>query len=251
MVKQLSELLKIGTCSWKYPFWKGILYSEGIGSNYLSEYARYYNTVEIDQWFWSLFTGNKVVLPKPEVVTDYMASVPSHFQFSIKVPNSITLTHYYRKDKNGSLKKNPFFLSNDIFSEFLKLLQSMKNHLGAFIFQFEYLNKQKMPNQITFQEQFSTFIKKCPKVFNYCLEIRNSNYLNEGYLHFLQSCHLSHVFYRVTTCLPFLTCIKKLIIWLRRIFSNKVNGNRQERDLKAIINSIGNARENSIVISIK
>ena len=133
-MNKFSGLVKIGTCSWKYPSWKGIIYSEGVGSNYLSEYAKYYNTVEIDQWFWSLFVGDKVILPKPETVADYIASVPSHFQFSVKVPNAITLTHYYRKDKNNPLVKNPFFLSNDVFSEFLNLLQPMKKYLGAFIF---------------------------------------------------------------------------------------------------------------------
>jgi len=70
----------------------------------------------------------------------------------------------------------------------------MKNHLGAFIFQFEYLNKQKMQDRLVFQEKFSTFIKKCPPGFNYCLEIRNPNYLNEEYFHFLKSVNLSHVF---------------------------------------------------------
>ena len=48
---EMSNRVKIGTCSWKYPSWKGILYSERVGKNYLSEYARHYDTVEIDQWF--------------------------------------------------------------------------------------------------------------------------------------------------------------------------------------------------------
>ena len=51
-----------------------------------------------------------------------------------------------------------------------------------------------MSSQMAFQEKFSTFIKKCPLGFNYCLEIRNPNYLNEKYFHFLKSVNLSHVF---------------------------------------------------------
>ncbi len=189
-----QELVKIGTCSWKYPSWKGILYSDQVGSDYLSEYARHYDTVEIDQWFWSLFPGNNVVLPKPEVVREYVSSVPGHFQFSIKVPNAITLTHYYSRDKEGKLNENPFFLSPEIFHEFLNLLQPMKNQLAALLFQFEYLNKQKMPNQKTFLEKFSNFIKKCPSGFPYGIEIRNPNYLNERYYSFLSSSHLNPVF---------------------------------------------------------
>jgi len=194
IMNKFSELVKIGTCSWKYPSWKGILYSKSVGSNYLSEYAQHYNTVEIDQWFWSLFAGNKVVFPKREVVTDYIASIPSYFKFSVKVPNAITLTHFYTRNKNVALTVNPFFLSNDVFTEFLDILHPMKDYLGAFIFQFEYLNKQKMKDQRSFQNKFSRFLEKCPPGFNYCLEIRNPNYLNEEYFDFLKSVNLSHVF---------------------------------------------------------
>jgi uncharacterized protein YecE (DUF72 family) len=60
--------LWIGTCSWKYDSWKGIVYPEFGDFNYLEEYSKKYNTVEIDQWFWSLFPNNKVTLPKKNVV---------------------------------------------------------------------------------------------------------------------------------------------------------------------------------------
>lgn len=193
-MNKFSDLVRIGTCSWKYPSWKGILYSKAVGSNYLSEYSRHYNTVEIDQWFWSLFPNNKVVLPKPKVVMEYVSSVPKDFQFSVKIPNAISLTHHYSQHKNLPLIENPFFLSNELFDEFYHLLHPMKEYLAAFIFQFEYLNKKKMPSQKVFQERFSKFIKKCPSGMNYCVEIRNPNYLNENYFVFLKSANLSHVF---------------------------------------------------------
>jgi uncharacterized protein YecE (DUF72 family) len=43
--------LRIGTCSWKYPSWVGLVYSAERGIDYLAEYARKYDTVEVDQWF--------------------------------------------------------------------------------------------------------------------------------------------------------------------------------------------------------
>jgi uncharacterized protein YecE (DUF72 family) len=70
----------------------------------------------------------------------------------------------------------------------------MQNNIAAFIFQFEYLNKQKMQGQNVFQEKFLNFIKKCPSGLAYSLEIRNPKYLNEDYFSFLKSNHLSHVF---------------------------------------------------------
>jgi len=58
--------------------------------DYLADYAKYYNTVEIDQWFWSLFPiGAR--LPNIETVKIYSNSVPDDFLFTVKAPNSITL----------------------------------------------------------------------------------------------------------------------------------------------------------------
>ena len=38
----MAATLRIGTCSWKYPSWEGLVYSKATGINYLEEYARYW-----------------------------------------------------------------------------------------------------------------------------------------------------------------------------------------------------------------
>ncbi|MFT5699718.1 MAG: hypothetical protein ACI8ZB_002579 [Desulforhopalus sp.] len=105
----MKKCLNIGTCSWKYDSWKGLIYPESTPFNYLEEYSHHYKTVEVDQWFWSLFPGNKVVLPNPAVAQEYASSVPQGFRFGVKVPNSITLTHYYKKKKSDPPEPNPHF----------------------------------------------------------------------------------------------------------------------------------------------
>jgi uncharacterized protein YecE (DUF72 family) len=129
--------LYIGTCSWKYDSWRGVVYSKGDGSDYLHEYSRHFSTVEIDQWFWSLFKGNAAALPKAEVVKEYARSVPAGFIFSIKVPNSITLTHHYQENKIVSLIPNPHFLSTELMAKFLQTLEPLGEHIGPLMFQFE------------------------------------------------------------------------------------------------------------------
>jgi uncharacterized protein YecE (DUF72 family) len=189
----LPEYIRIGTCSWKYDSWKGLIYSENVGKAYLTEYARHYNIVEVDQWFWSLF-GEKVVMPKPVVVNEYVGSVPKEFRFSVKIPNAITLTHQYSKGRKGPLEVNPYFLSNDLFEKFLKILEPMESQIDSLIFQFEYLNKQKMPDQNSFQDKLQKFFERTPPVGRYCIEIRNQNYLNKTYFDFLKARNLAHVF---------------------------------------------------------
>lgn len=185
----------IGTCSWKYDSWRGIVYPQTKPLNYLLEYSRSYNTVEIDQWFWSLFSGDKAVMPRPSVVREYAASVPDNFIFGIKVPNSITLTHHYKKGKTDPLLPNPHYLSIDLMLRFLESLEPLSGNIGPLMFQFEYLNKQKMPGGLQqFIEQFGQFAEQLPTGQNYFLESRNPNYLTSKYFDFLNSQRLNHVF---------------------------------------------------------
>jgi uncharacterized protein YecE (DUF72 family) len=186
--------LRIGTCSWKYDSWRGLVYPNKEKINYLKEYSEHFDTVEVDQWFWSLHGMNKVVLPKPEMIKSYKQSVPANFKFSIKLPNSITLTHLYKKEKDEMLVPNTHFLSNDLLMEFLGTLKPIKNNLGPLMFQFEYFNKEKMKSQIEFNGLMRDFSSRLPEGFQFAVEIRNPNYLNESYFQFLRENKLAHVF---------------------------------------------------------
>jgi uncharacterized protein YecE (DUF72 family) len=186
--------LHIGTCSWKYDSWRGLIYPEEGQINHLSEYSNHYRTVEVDQWFWSLFDGDTAVLPKPEVVREYGESVPEDFIFCIKVPNSITLTHHYNKDRQGPLRANPCFLSVPLMQRFFETLEPIRDRLGPLIFQFEYLNKKKMNSLGAFINRFGTFARALPDGYTYCVETRNPNYLKKPYFEFLNSQRLRHVF---------------------------------------------------------
>jgi len=185
--------LIIGTCSWKYDSWKGIIYPQLDEINYLKEYSKHYNSVEVDQWFWSLFKSVK--LPDKKTVEEYKKSVPKDFKFTIKVPNSITLTHYYNRNKSAPLQKNPHFLSVDLFEEFLQTMKPIKSQIGSLIFQFEYLNKQKMTSLSEFQNHLHRFFTSLPAdVPPISIEIRNPNYINTNYFRFLKDLDLNNVF---------------------------------------------------------
>ncbi|MCF7801804.1 MAG: DUF72 domain-containing protein [Candidatus Marinimicrobia bacterium] len=186
--------LKIGTCSWKYDSWQGLVYSPATKkSQYLKEYSRQFDTVEIDQWFWSLFGADKVVLPDPKIAEDYALSVPDSFRFTIKMPNSLTLTHFYQKQKSHPLEPNPHFLSPDLLQTTLQNLEPLQGKIGALLYQFEYLNKQKMPGQSDFQHQFEKFAQTLPNDLTHAIEIRNPNYLNRRFFDWFRELNLTPV----------------------------------------------------------
>jgi uncharacterized protein YecE (DUF72 family) len=190
----MSGSVRFGTCSWKFDSWKGLIYSDHADENYLAEYADTYPTVEIDQWFWSLFGEDKVSLPRPDTVSEYLAAVPADFRFTIKVPNSVTLTHFYKKAGFKPLTPNPYFFSPNLFQDFLERIAPMQDQVDALMFQFEYLNKKKMSSLDKFLDRFETFLAGVPPDWPYAVELRNPNYLNEPYFRFLKDRGISHVF---------------------------------------------------------
>lgn len=190
--KKYKDLIKIGTSSWKYDSWKDLIYQPEKyyqAYDYLNDYAKYYNTVEIDQWFWSLFPAG-VKLPDPDAVKIYADSVPDDFLFTVKAPNSITLTNYYTKQpaksKSLSNKPNDHFLDVDLLQKFIKLLKPMGIKLGPVMFQFEYLNKLKMPSLQAFIDKLQYFFAQAPKGIEYAIEIRNPNFLKANFIEFLK-----------------------------------------------------------------
>jgi uncharacterized protein YecE (DUF72 family) len=198
--KEFRGLLRLGTCSWKYDTWKGLIYEPlktYHADDYLADYAKKLDSVEVDQWFWSLFPGS-LRLPDPAAVRLYAKSVPDDFVFTVKAPNSLTLTHYYSKQTPQHAafagKPNPAFLDHELLRRFLDALSPLASKLGPVMFQFEYLNKQKMPTKELFFESFGKFIDAAPKGYQYAVEIRNPNYLSPAFFSFLKGHDLGFVY---------------------------------------------------------
>ncbi len=192
--------LRIGTCSWKFDSWKGLVYDTDKTyktDDYLADYARHFNSVEIDQWFWSLFPSG-IKLPDIGTVKTYADSVPDDFLFTVKAPNSLTLTHFYTKQTKKYAEyagqANEHFLDNGLLERFLERLTLMEGKLGAVMFQFEYLNKKKMPSMELFFDKFAEFITRAPKGYQFAVEIRNPNYLSPAFFKFLEDHGLGNVY---------------------------------------------------------
>lgn len=198
--KPYAGHLRIGTCSWKYDSWKGLYYDSKRkyrADDYLHDYAEHLDSVEVDQWFWSLFPGG-VRLPEAKTVETYAASVPEDFLFTVKAPNSLTLTHYYAKQPASYAeyagRPNEHFLGIDLLNRFLERLSPLGEKLGPVMFQFEYLNRRKMPSKEAFLERFGEFVDRAPAGFQYAIETRNPNYLSREFFEFLKARSLGYVY---------------------------------------------------------
>lgn len=175
--------IKFGTCSWNYDSWVRLVYSEPQkrAADYLEEYAKTYDSVEVDSWFYKL--------PTRREAEEYAAAVPGDFTFTCKAPRDISLTHF-RNDRESI---NPAFLSVALYQQFLENLEPIAGQLGAVILEFEYLNKKKMPSREAFIEQLQAFIERAPKKIPLAIECRNGPWLDETWFDFLNRAGASPV----------------------------------------------------------
>lgn len=188
-----ESMLRIGTCSWKFPSWVGLVYDEPEPENYLEAYSRVYRTVEIDQWFWSLFGPETAKLPDLETVAEYAAAVDADFRFTIKAPNSITLTHVYQHARKHAGERNPHFLSAELMNAFLERVGPLQGQCDAILLQFEYLNRDKMPSRNAYLEALDRFLGQVPDGWPLAVESRNPAYLSQPYFELLRSHGVAHV----------------------------------------------------------
>lgn len=191
--------LRLGMSSWKFDSWKGLVYDPDKTyrpEDYLADYARHYRTVEVDQWFWSLFAAG-VKLPRPETARQYAEAVPEDFIFSVKAPNALTLTHYPARQpaahKDYANRPNPYFFDAALLREFLARLEPLRGKLGPVMFQFEYLNRGKMPSRRAYLDKLDAFLSQAPQGYEYAVECRNPNYLEGDYFELLRSRNVSLV----------------------------------------------------------
>src|ERR1035438_2272588 len=93
-----GEGILIGTSSWKYPGWRGMLYDEAryiyrgkfnetrLEKNCLPKYAEVFKT--------TCFDGAYYRFPNQKILESLFSQVPNDFQFAFKVTGEITIKKF-------------------------------------------------------------------------------------------------------------------------------------------------------------
>ncbi|CAN7451186.1 DUF72 domain-containing protein [Acidovorax sp. LjRoot194] len=131
----LPPQLRMGTSSWTYPGWKGLVWEGEHSESMLSKqglpvYALHplLRTVSIDRSFYRPLTVSQY--------ERYASQVPDDFRFVVKAPSLVTDALVRAEDGRGR-EPNPAFLSPDLArSEFVEpALQGLGHKLGVLVFQ--------------------------------------------------------------------------------------------------------------------
>lgn len=191
----------VGTSSWKFPDWCGLLYDEeGYLHNLrfsqarferecLSEYATVFPTVCVDATWYRY--------PKPTYISGLMDQVPPDFRFTFKVPDDLTLKRFPNVAAFGrrSGQSNPDFLSVAMCRYgFLRMLEPFQDRVGMVLFEFSHFHADEFATGRQFVAQLDSFLAEMPDGWRFGVEIRNRNLLHPEYLGVLHRHGVAHVY---------------------------------------------------------
>ena len=183
-----------GTSSWKYPGWKGMVYTRSYPSKRdfeqecLAEYATVFPTVCAD---FALYD-----FPKPLQMRAFHESTPEDFTVSFKVTDRITIKRYPNLPRHGANAGtiNPDFLNVALFEDaFLRPLEELKGKVGVIIFEFSTFYPATGITLPEFLRLLDPFLAKLPPSYRFAVEIRNADFLTAEYLNLLQAHGVAHV----------------------------------------------------------
>ena len=161
----------IGCSGWNYRHWRGRFYPDkGFSpSQYFEFYARYFDTVEINNTFYRL--------PPTETFEAWESQAPTHFLYSVKANRYLT----HVKKLNG-IKH-----SLDLF---LKRTRLLKGHLGPILYQLP-------PRWNLNRERLESFLELLPRDMLHVFEFRDQSWLSAQVLRLLETygvCFCTHDF---------------------------------------------------------
>jgi uncharacterized protein YecE (DUF72 family) len=206
VAKLASGGIYVGTSSWKYEGWLGLIYSREKYLNYfktgppkfvknrfertcLAEYAQTFKTVCLDAGFYQF--------PSPKLLEGYFSQVASDFRLSLKVTEDITVLRFPDLPRYGirAGQANPHFLDVELFiASFLGPLDPYRDQIGTIIFEFSHFRPGDWERGREFVAALDVFLGRLPQGWDYSIEIRNESLLHPLYFEVLRKHNVAHTF---------------------------------------------------------
>jgi uncharacterized protein YecE (DUF72 family) len=174
--------IRLGTSSWFFPGWRGLVYGgvhpqATLSRKGLAAYAQIplLRTVSLDRTFYAPISAVDYAR--------YASQVPEHFSFVVKAP-AIVCDAVMRDEEGRGKVSNPHFLDAAIATrEFvLPCLEGLKAKAGPLVFQVSPLPRSLVEDASLFIERLEAFFAALPGELGthrpiYALELRNPELL--------------------------------------------------------------------------
>ncbi|OOE36968.1 hypothetical protein BZG05_01480 [Salinivibrio kushneri] len=152
--QDLNPPLRLGLTQWSHPSWQHHFYPPGTKSGErLARYAEVFNTVEGNTTFYAS--------PSPQTVNNWAAAIPDSFQFTFKLPKTITHQCQLRH-------------AQDLTADFIKLMAPLHDHIGQWTIQ---LPARFGPEGLA---SLAAFLESLPREFSLGVEVRHPAFFAKG-----------------------------------------------------------------------
>ncbi|HEX2826644.1 MAG TPA: DUF72 domain-containing protein [Burkholderiales bacterium] len=180
LASALPTKLHLGTSSWFFPGWRGLVWDRAADETTLSRhglaaYARHplFSTVCVDRAFYA---------PLEHVqYTAYAEQVPAAFRFVVKAPAAVTQS--WLRDRDGKPQGNPTFLdaSAAIAQLVTPATEGLGDKAGPLLFQFPPLGRAQMRDPARFVDRLHAFLTALPQGPFYAVEVRDAALLTRRF----------------------------------------------------------------------
>lgn len=195
----LPRCVRLGTSSWSFPGWTGIVYDRAASSATLARtglaaYARHplLRTVGVDRTYYAPISA--------EEFAAYAAAVPADFRFLVKAPESLTTVRFPDHPRHGEQRgaASRAFLDAGYAADAIcaPLAGGLGDKAGVLVFQFAPQPLALLGGPGRFAERLHAFLGRLPRGLVYAVELRAESLFTPAYRQALcdaGACHVVNV----------------------------------------------------------
>ena len=180
LASALPPKLHLGTSSWFFPGWRGLVWDRAadeatLSRHGLAAYAQHplLSTVCVDRAFYA-------PLERAQYAS-YAEQVAATFRFVVKAP--VAVTQSWLRDREGKPQANPTFLDASAATARLvtPAVEGLGDKAGPLLFQFPPLGRAHMRDPRRFVERLHAFLTALPQGPFYAVEVRDGALLTRRF----------------------------------------------------------------------
>jgi uncharacterized protein YecE (DUF72 family) len=197
VAQRLPQRTYLGTSSWAFPGWHGLVYDRTASESHLARhglaaYAQHplLRAVGIDRTYYA-------PLPATDFAA-YAAVVPDDFRFLVKAHAMCTQAYVMRRDRAAARQseRNALFLDAAYATEQVvgPCVEGLGHKAGPLVFQFPPQDVQAVGGPQGFAERLHAFLATLPRGPLYAVELRNAELLVPAYAAALADLGVCHCY---------------------------------------------------------
>jgi len=181
LARQLPRGLRLGTSSWHFPGWRGVVWADtllpaDLARNGLSAYAQHplFAATGIDRTLQSPLTARQY--------GSYAAQVPDHFRFVVRAPGTVTGPWHHGEDGGRGGPNTHFLDASYAIKQFVEpAIEGLGTTAGPLLFQFPPLGRTLTRSPERFIARLHDFLEKLPRGPLYAVEMRDARMITRRF----------------------------------------------------------------------